>query len=162
MLLGENIWSLAMERVTMKLDHIWNIIRSAWPVLGPFVGICIGAYLTTRTQRKQWVRDNKRTEYRELLTAIGDAAGKMILYYGRNPVVLTSSEQLDMWETVRATLSVIYNRLFIANEVVGLGIQHRWENAVTALRDRHDVTCFVTSMDSIMEDIRKRALKEFS
>jgi hypothetical protein len=139
-----------------------GLIRSAWPALGPLVGICIGAYLTTLNQKRQWIRDNKRTEYRELLTAIGDAAGKYVLYYGKDHVVVTSSEQREIWETTRATLSVIYNRLFVAKEVEGLHIQRRWENALTALRDKHDAIEFGTSMDSIMNDIRNKAIKDFS
>ena len=126
------------------------------------MGIWIGVYLSTRTQKRQWIRDNKRLEYRELLTAIADAAGKLVLYYGRNPVVLSAAEQMDMWEIKRTTLGVIYNRLFVAKEIKELRIQERLQYAITALTNKRDAIWSGTSMDSIMEDIRTKALKEFS
>jgi len=146
----------------MTLDHLWNILRSVWPVLGPFAGIWIGVYLSTRTQKRQWIRDNKRLEYRELLTALADAMGKLVLYYRRKPFVSIPGAESDISETITATVGVIYNRLFIAKEVVELNLLHRWQETVTLLTDKHDPIFFGKSMDRIMEDIRKRALKEFS
>ena len=146
----------------MHWQTVVDLIRRAWPALGPLIGICIGAYLTTRTQKRQWVRDNKRVEYRELLTAIGDATSKLLVLAGREPVVLGPGEQSERFEVVRLTLGIIYNRLFIAKEIKELNIQHRWQEGVDALKIRHDVAFFATSMDGIMDDIRKRALEEFS
>lgn len=146
----------------MNLDHVWEIVRSAWSVLGPFVGIFIGVHLTTRTQKRQWIRDHKRTEYRELLTTIADAGGTFIVCYGVDPVVLTPSQQFEMGETARTSVDVIYNRLFIAKAVEELGIQRRWEEAILLVRANHDINVFGKSLDSIMEDIRKKALEEFS
>lgn len=137
-------------------------VRDAWAVLGPLVGVLIGGYITTRTQKKQWVRDNKRTEYRELLTTIADAGGKFVVFYGMVPVVATPSEQFSIGETARTSVDVIYNRLFVAKEIEELGIQRRWENAISELKKSHNVDAFGRSMDSMMEDIRRKALKEFS
>ncbi|MGH9689286.1 MAG: hypothetical protein ACRD5K_19635 [Candidatus Acidiferrales bacterium] len=146
----------------MNLDHVWGTIRSAWPALGPLVGIFIGVFLTTRTQKRQWIRDNKRTEYRELLTTIADAGGKFVVYYGIEPVVLTPSEQFEVGETARTSVDVIYNRLFIAKAVEELGIQKRWEKAISLLRANRDINAFGKSLDNIMRDIRNKALEEFS
>jgi hypothetical protein len=146
----------------MNLDHVWDIARSAWAVLGPFIGISIGAYLTTRTQKHQWIRDNRRTEYRELLTTIADVGSKFIALYGMNPVVMNPSEQFSIGEAARTSVGVIYNRLFIAVEIEELGIQRRWESSISALRKSHDIEAFAKSMDSIMEDIKRKAVKEFS
>jgi hypothetical protein len=151
-----------MVKITMTLDHIWNILRSTWPVLGPFVGIWIGVYLSTRTQKRQWIRDNKRIEYRELLTAIADAGGKLVVHYGMEPFVADPSAQFAIGETARMSVDVIYNRLFIAKEIEELHIQPRWEDAISNLRKNRDLNWFGQSMDRIMEDIRKKALQEFS
>jgi hypothetical protein len=146
----------------MNIGHVWSVIRNAWPVLGPLVGIWIGAYLTTRNQKRQWILDHKRAEYRELLTAIGDVGSKLVLYYGTNPFVANSDEQLAIWEATRTTVDVIYNRLFIAQQIEKLLIQSRWENAVSLVRKNRDVRLFGHIMDGIMNDIRNTAIKEFS
>jgi hypothetical protein len=42
----------------------------AWSAVGPLVGVLIGAYLATRNERKHWIRDNERLEFRELLSTM--------------------------------------------------------------------------------------------
>lgn len=78
------------------------------------------------------------------------------------PVVATPSEHFSIGETARTSVDVIYNRLFVAKEIEELGIQRRWENAISDLKKNHNVDAFGRSMDSMTEDIRKKALKEFS
>lgn len=146
----------------MNPNGVLMYVRDAWAILGPLVGVLIGGYITTRTQRKQWIRDNKRTEYRELLTTIADAGGKFVVFYGTYPIVANPSEQFAIGETARTSVDVIYNRLFIAKEIEELEIQRRWENAISALRKNHDVNWFGKSLDGIMADIRGKALREFS
>jgi hypothetical protein len=50
----------------------------AWlPLIGALsglLGVTLGAYLTRSWQRKQWLLDNKKTEYRELLSVLSQAA----------------------------------------------------------------------------------------
>ena len=146
----------------MSTHEITDYIRGAWAVIGPLVGVIIGGYLSTRTQKRHWILDNKRTEYQELLTTISDAGGKFVVFYGMNPIVATGEEQFAIGETARTSLDIIYNRLFIAREIEELGIQKRWENAISALQKSHNVDAFGKCMDGIMEDIRLKALAAFS
>jgi hypothetical protein len=139
-----------------------SYIRGAWAVIGPLVGVIIGGYLSTRNQKRHWIPDNKRTEYRELLTTIADAGGKFVVFYGIAPVVASPEEQFAIGETARTSVDVIYNRLFIAKEIEELCVQKRWENAISALQKSHNVDAFGKSLDGIMEDIRRAALKALS
>ena len=58
--------------------------------------------------------------------------------------------------------NVIYNRLFVAREVQRLNVMVRWQNTVDALRNGRDVQGFTNGLDSLMNDIRQAALKDFS
>jgi hypothetical protein len=53
---------------------IWGTISTevgrAWKYAGPLVGVLIGGWITSRNQRKQWLRDTRKQEYRELLGAL--------------------------------------------------------------------------------------------
>jgi hypothetical protein len=132
-----------------------------WAIVGPIVGILLGSWLTTRNQSRHWLLDNKRSEYRELLTTIADAGSKLLVFWGRNPVVASGEEQFMIGETARQSVDVIYNRLFISDEVKKLDVLKRWETAIDELRKSRNVDVFGKSMDQIMDDIRSAALADF-
>jgi len=58
----------------MMQPETWNAIgdysSKVWAAVGPLVGVWIGAVLAKRWQREQWIADNKRAEYRKLLTTL--------------------------------------------------------------------------------------------
>jgi len=63
-------------------------------------------------------------------------------------------------ETARQSVDVIYNRLFIADEVKKLNVLKRWEATIDLLRRSRNIDAFGKSMDQIMDDIRRAALKD--
>ena len=130
-------------------------------ILGPFVGILIGSWLTMKVQRKLWILDNKRAEYRKLLTTLTDAGSKLIVFYGAMPGVVTAKEQIAIGETARKSANLIYNRLFIADVIVKLNIALRWQDGISALRKDHDGIAFAKLLDGIMNDLRSEAIKDF-
>jgi hypothetical protein len=140
----------------------FQIYLNIWAVIGPPAGIVLGSWLATRNQRKHWLLDNKRAEYRELLTTIAEAGGKFVVFYGMEPIVATGEQQFMIGETARTSVDVIYNRLFIAHEVEKLHIQKRWETAISALQGTRDVNAFGKSLDGIMDDLRRAALNDLA
>jgi hypothetical protein len=140
----------------------FQIFLNVWAVIGPPAGILLGSWLATRNQRGHWLRDNKRAEYRELLTTIAEAGGKFVVFYGMEPLVATAEEQFAIGETARTSVDVIYNRLFIADEVEKLNIQSRWEGAISALQKSNNVNAFGKSLDEITGDIRRTALRDLN
>jgi hypothetical protein len=135
-------------------------LLNVWAVIGPPAGIVLGNWLATRNQRKHWPLDNKRAEYRELLTTIAEAGGKFVVFYGTDPVAATGEQRFLIGETARISVDVIYNRLFIAEEIENLNIQRRWEESISTLRKTHNVDAFGKSLDEIMRDIRGAALRD--
>lgn len=47
-----------------------DTLYKIWAVVGPLVGVLIGAWLAARWQRRQWIQDNKKVEYRQMLDAV--------------------------------------------------------------------------------------------
>ena len=139
-----------------------QIFLNIWAVCGPLFGILLGSWLATKTQRKHWILDNKRDEYRQLLTTIADAGSSLVVHYGAYPIVVSGQEEFRVGEIARKSVDVMYNRLFIAKAVADLGIMKRWEDAVSALQKTHDVNNFAKLMDGIMHEVRKAAIEDFS
>lgn len=83
-----------------------------------------------------------------------------MVFYGMQPVVATGEQRFMIGETARTSVDVIYNRLFIADEVEKLNIQRRWEGALSVLQTSHDVNAFGKSLDDITGDIRRAALRD--
>jgi hypothetical protein len=46
------------------------LIFAVWAAVGPLVGIVIGHYLTRSWQRSQWIADNRKEEYRKVLSGL--------------------------------------------------------------------------------------------
>jgi len=57
-------------------------VFAMWNAIGPLVGVVIGALLTPwvawHWQRKQWMLDNKKQEYRDLLDGLLQASDEII------------------------------------------------------------------------------------
>lgn len=64
-------------------------------------------------------------------------------------------------EAARHSVDVIYNRLFIADQVRKLDVLRRWETVIDELRKNRSVDGFGKLMDKIMDDIRSAALANF-
>lgn len=139
-----------------------HIFLNIWAIFGPLVGIVIGSWLTTRNQRKHWILDNKRDEYRELLTTIADTGSNLLIFYGAKPGFTIGPGTQMTGEALRKSVDTIYNRLFIAGQVGRLDILTRWKEGISALQSSRDVNAFAKAMDGIMNDIRTAAIEEFS
>jgi len=133
---------------------------SAWSILGPLVGVLLGAWLATRNQRRHWLLDNKRAEYRKLLTTLSECASKCVIAYGRS-----TAEGRDLrvaHEAMRVSTTVIYSRLFIAKRVQELELRKRWTEAISLLSKTRDPGKFGQETDKIMDDIRRAAVEDLS
>jgi hypothetical protein len=53
-------------------DHAFTLIVSSVGIGGALVGIVIGHFPTRSSQHEQWRRDNRKQEYRELLSCLSD------------------------------------------------------------------------------------------
>jgi hypothetical protein len=147
-------------------DTHWELLKKAveelWPLVTLLIGIFVGGYISNRNQKKYWKLDNKRAEYRKLLTTLAECATRFAMIYGVDPIVLSPKQQKSIARAAERSGNVIYNRLFIADETKGLNVMNRWKQTMEALRNDRNVDAFTQGLDGVMEDIRSAALKDFS
>jgi hypothetical protein len=146
----------------MPRAHIWRVILNVavglWAVAGPLIGIFIGAYIANRNQRKQWIADNKKQEFRELLSALVEASSSLIAFY--TPMVLQGPDEQRACDRVeKKSIEVIMDRVFIAGEVKELDLQERWSNALSGIRGTRNRTAFSDEFVKISSDLTAAALK---
>jgi len=45
-------------------------LKAVWASVGPLVGVLVGALLARSWDRRKWINENRKQEYRELLTTL--------------------------------------------------------------------------------------------
>lgn len=136
----------------MQQNTVTLIVAGAG-ICGTLGGIVIGHFLTRSSQRDQWLRDCKKEEFRELLTALADSFRSSITMH--SGAVLDSDAQMKMIESHSNALRVIRSRIFIANTVTELGIELRWAEAI----DRHRRTLDVAALSTLYNTLRVKIVE---
>src|SRR5271168_4199164 len=95
----------------------WPIVggyaKNVWAVAGPLVGVLIGAYISNRNQRKQWIADHKRVEYQTLLSAMTDAFGELLHLQNKGILTMDDSNRIHM-----KVHNAISNCIFISDAII--------------------------------------------
>ena len=130
---------------------------SIWSGVGPLIGVMVGGYLTSRMQKKHWVLDNKKEEYRELLSALMAAVSNVVTL--GSSIVQSPTEQFACDESKTRAGTVILDRLFIAREVRQMNLPDRWIRARRDLDAQGDLQLFAQRCANMMNDITNSALK---
>jgi hypothetical protein len=129
-----------------------------WAALGPLVGVCIGAYLARRWQRDQWIADNKRSEYRKLLTTLAKTFTSIIELRAAG-VALGPKDQRTLFNLEVRASAVILDRIFIADEVKEMNLLKRWNQALRDYDNTLNSDVFSSAFGLIANDVRKSASK---
>jgi hypothetical protein len=145
---------------------LWNwavtVAPSLWPVVTLLIGIYVGGRIASRNQPKYWILENKRAEYRRLLSVLTSSASKIIVFEEARSAGFSGRDMQKIQEVARRSANIIYSRLFIAEEVRKLDVLSRWTNSTGAFRKSHDAKIFVKEFGRLIDDIKKEALKNFS
>ena len=91
----------------------------------------VGQYYTRKSQRDQWLLDNKKREYRELLDALSAAH----LYLMTNIAIDKDGFALERHRPGPPEIEgyrIMRVRIFIANEVKDQGLTKIWESAAAS------------------------------
>jgi hypothetical protein len=87
------------------------------------LGVLFGGWITWRYQHKQWVMENKKQEYRDLIDGLCQASEE-IIKARQNIDVGVNQELLNaVWKGMR----VVRNRIFVAREIREGGIEEDWD-----------------------------------
>lgn len=108
-----------------------TVFLQVWAVLGPLIGVSLGAYLTRSWQRTQWTLEGTKTEYRELLSTLSRSV-RAILYnspilYGGGLSVTTGEQEKLVMQADTDARNVIEDRIFIHSTVQRENILERWQ-----------------------------------
>ena len=122
-----------------------DTLYKIWAVTGPIVGVLIGSWLAARWQRTQWIQDNKKVEYRQLLDAVQAYQWHLLNHLAAvtgPPVAIdarTYHEEAAALVHSRATLNdCLADRLFIRERIARSKV-------------KEDLGNFLRTMDQVSE-----------
>lgn len=143
----------------VPLFPLWvTVFLTIWAVVGPIVGIVAGHFLTRSWDRKKWLADNKRDEYREVIKVLSAALGPIIQCV--MPGLLVGPEEIQERNiTENASYEVLGSRIFIHDELEEINAYDRWVALVAQFQKHRDDKTFAKQFKELLADIRKAALK---
>jgi hypothetical protein len=106
-------------------DHTFTLIVSAVGIGGALSGIVIGHFLTRSSQHAQWLRDNRKREFQELVTAMSHMLVEHMTYTLSLGSELPQSKQ-GYVDAMKATSLVLCDRIYIHDELSQKDIQSRF------------------------------------
>ena len=111
-------------------------VLAIWAAVGPLAGVLIGHYLSTRWQRKLWLLDRRKEEFRELLSTL-TRSFTTICTKRQYMLPQSPEDQLALHEAESNALMTIKDRIFIAADVKRLDIYKLWNSAVNEYNRDH-------------------------
>jgi hypothetical protein len=105
-------------------------VTAIWAAFGPLVGVLVGAYIANRDQRRQWVGNCKKEEYRELISVLTKARSTYLQVHHFTPAAGPDQVQALADETFRVA-ETTGDLIFIAPVVKRLNVLERWYAATT-------------------------------
>jgi hypothetical protein len=121
-----------------------------------FIGVLVGAYVASRNQRKLWIADNKRSEYRKLLTTLTRTFLSVVRLHSVG-VTIEPRERRKLFSLEIEALAVIRDRLFISEEIEEMNLLRRWIDAMHNYDHLLDYDGFASEFGFITRDIKNRA-----
>lgn len=124
----------------------------------PLVGLFVGAFVQSHLQFKQWRRDNRKQEYRELLTALSETFLN-ILRHGTgpqnsdNPPLNVAGASIDGFKT-------LHDRIFIAEEIKGAAIMGKWLTVCDLSNTPGGLPESMNKFTALKDELVRMALKE--
>ena len=140
---------------------MWSTsILAVWAAVGPLVGIRYGQELARRFQKTQWVIDNKKAEYRELLGSMANTQ-RLIWEAGITGSSKVSPEQLAIfWKIHAETSRTIQDRIFIEKVVQDLRVLTAWTDIMLKLDETRKVVDFLNEVTMLRDAIMKAARQD--
>ena len=137
-------------------ELIGKVSTGIWAVIGPFIGVLVGAYIANQNQRKHWVADNKKREYQELITALILASDSVIR---QTKLTVTIEERRELVSVEQRFVILIATLIFIRNEVMEMKIGERWEEMNTTFANERNTQKLGETLSEIRRDLLNAAGK---
>lgn len=145
----------------------WTLIRTyakdIWVVAGPLVGVLVGAQIANRNQRKHWIADNKKEEYRELLMAMTKGITASFNHRSKWKPQGPTGPQLSSTfpREVVDFAEVIQTRIFVASVMDKLKVLRRWHAALEIpIEGEATNDSFARTVGELLDNVRDAAQKD--
>ena len=97
--------------------------------IGSILGGLVQQYFSAKQRHREWVKDNKKLEWRELIDELEKAITRMSFHFPA-AIVKASEESTDWKSGLGMGSKVIRDRIFIAAVVKERGIVKKWGELV--------------------------------
>ena len=114
----------------------WWVTAAGSFGIGGLVGNLISSWVASRSQRRNWEKDNKKQEWRELIDALIEALRVMMAHrYENYADHMTPPEDVHYREeAIRKGYVAIGDRIFIVKKVRDCKLSEQW----AALNDKYE------------------------
>ena len=101
---------------------------------GAVIGILLGHFLTRSSQHRQWLRDNRKQEFKEVVTAISQYIIEHMGYVASQSSVIPQSKQAYV-DSMKATYCVLADRIYIHADLDEKKIPERFVEIMDLFRN---------------------------
>jgi hypothetical protein len=139
------------------------VLVRAWSGIGPLIGALIGSWLTRSWQRKQWLLESRKAEYRELMSVLSESANCILNNSQRLAVqgmgtIKSGEQERQSDEAATRGHRIIEDRIFMADTVAREKIDERW---VVLLKEK-DIRKFWEAWDELHRLLLKMAREDLN
>jgi hypothetical protein len=140
-------------------DHTFTLILSAVGIGGALAGIVIGHFLTRSSQHRDWLRDKRREEYREVLNATTAAYMAIMHIRELGELGITASPELELTaeRAIIESFRTLRDRILIAEDIVFADSLSEWDVAVQNYRRTKDEHVFAERFSLINKTLVEMA-----
>jgi hypothetical protein len=121
--------------MTDPAQPAWIVLAGVFG-LGTVVGNVVSYFLTSRQQRRVWLQDNKKAEWRELIQSLNDSMERMGYAFEVNVARPATDPLLDWRGAAGAGNRAVRSRIFISDVLERSGIVKEWDSLLTYVWSR--------------------------
>jgi hypothetical protein len=140
----------------------FTLFLTLWGLIAPLAALGIGSLLQSSAQRRQWRRDCRRQEFRELITALAACTIDAVAYKHavyRSP---SRSPQLrdQLFDALQHAYKTILDRLYIAEDVRKADLGNRFVGIMNELRKENSSENASDQMDALLQEVVQMGIKD--
>jgi hypothetical protein len=124
--------------------------------IGAFLGNLIALYFSSIQRRREWLRDSKKQEWRELISALSRSVHYILEYSPDYLRAIGPEQQKGLVQANTEARSVIEDRIFIAHQMQSGNILERWQ----LFSAEHDFSRMVEYWNHLHSDLVAAAQKD--
>jgi hypothetical protein len=133
-----------------------TLIVAGIGIFGTLGGIVVGNLLTRSWQRTQWLMDQRKDEFRELIKGLDDAM-RALMERDTTRFDLTPAERRDRARSSSDFHQIIRTRLFTADDIQTIGLERGWQDVVDKYMSEGSTELFQMRYDSLVKALVKAA-----